>query len=703
MKADSWKIAKVFSSGGEIHYVMPHFQRQYSWGKTEWEVLLKDAIAIYEEYDPEKETEHFIGSLVVINDGTRGTITAFKLVDGQQRLTTLSLLFLVLRDLVETVETTDERERLFKKINKFVINLDEKKEDEVYFKLLPTNKYGDRQAYQTIILQENLPPQTESGIPKAYDYFYHEIKSKVKQGELDIGRFFTVLQNCFQVVFIELNKNESPYHIFESLNAKGKPLTQPDLVRNYMAMMLPTSQQENAFTKWEKIENLLQEERKVGKSGMGELTAFLRHYLAIQTRNLCAESHIYARFRDYCKQLNEQKFVHEIATLLKFSEYYNKLLRPENEVSQDIKTALIRLNTFDLSTAYPFLLTLYNEYKSQGINFEEFIDSLKLLENYLVRRYICGKSTNDLSKMFTSIWKDVAAIKDEDESMTLPEALQKVLIAKQYPNDNDVRKSIHRHKCYDPKNAKYNKKIDLVISTINRHLSKGTGGFTVLDKESTIEHILPQTLSKEWKNYLGDEFKQIYLNYLHTLGNLTLVTSEWNLQLSNSAFVVKKQKLAEHALRINSDYFSLTIDRWDEKAILERANFLASKFIEIWPSLGEHQAFPTRTSGKPKLIQICSNEIPLSKQTWRQVTIQCCEWVIENRSDSFEKARNLLKSHFQDNRPDGNSDGKKWQKLSNGYWVNLHKSSDAHKEFCRRFLESVGISEDDWSIEYVSD
>jgi uncharacterized protein with ParB-like and HNH nuclease domain len=699
MKADSWKIAKVFSSGGEIHYVMPHFQRQYSWGKTEWEVLLKDAIAIYEEYDPEKETEHFIGSLVVINDGTRGTITAFKLVDGQQRLTTLSLLFLVLRDLVETVETTDERARLFKKINKFVINSDERKEDEVYFKLLPTNKYGDRQAYQTIILQENLLPQTESGIPKAYDYFYHEIKSKVKEGELDIGRFFTVLQNCFQVVFIELNKNESPYHIFESLNAKGKPLTQPDLVRNYMAMMLPTSQQEIAFTKWEKIEKLLQEERKVGKSGMGELTAFIRHYLAMETRNLCAESHIYARFRDYCKKLDDKEFVLAIANLLKFAEYYNKLLRPENEVNQDIKTALIRLNTFDLSTAYPFLLTLYNEYKSQKINFEEFIECLKLLENYLVRRHICAKPTNYITRMFTSIWKEVIAMKDEDESVTLPEALQNVLITKEYPNNDDVRQSIHSHKLYDKNNPK---KICLVIDTINRHLSKGTGGFTVLDKNATIEHILPQKPSKDWENELGDEFK-ICQKYLHTLGNLTLVTSEWNGQLSNSAFLVKKQKLAEHALRINSDYFSLTIDRWDEKAILDRANFLTSKFIEIWPSLGEPQAFPTRTSGKPKLIQICGDEIPLDKSTLRQVKIQCCEWVIKNRSDSFEKARNLLKSNFRDNMPDGNSDRAKWQKLSNGYWVNLQGSADAHKEFCRRFLEAVEISEADWSIEYVSD
>jgi uncharacterized protein with ParB-like and HNH nuclease domain len=689
MKADSWKISKVFSSGGEIHYVMPHFQRQYSWGKTEWEVLLKDAIAIYEEYDPEKETEHFIGSLVVINDGTRGTITAFKLVDGQQRLTTLSLLFLVLRDLVTAIDP-----KLANKINKFVVNSDEEREEEVYFKLLPTNKYGDRQAYQTILLKEN-PQQTESRIPKAYDYFYHEIESTFKEGELDIGRFFTVLQNSFQVVFIELTKNESPYHIFESLNAKGKPLTQPDLVRNYMAMMLPTSQQETAFTKWEKIEKLLQEDRKVGKSGMGELTAFIRHYLAMETRNLCTESHIYARFRDYCKKLDDKQFVREIANLLKFAEYYNKLLRPENEVNPDIKTALIRLNTFDISTAYPFLLTLYNEYKSQQINFEEFRESLKSLENYVVRRYICGKPTNYLSKMFTSIWKDVTAIKDEDESVTLPEALQKVLIAKQYPNDNDVRQSIHSHRLYDKNNPQ---KICLVIDSINRHLSKGTGGFTVLDKNETIEHILPQNPSKDWEIELGDKFKQIYREYLHTLGNLTLVTSEWNSQLSNSAFLMKKQKLAEHALRINSDYFSKIINRWDDKAILERANFLTSKFIEIWPSLGEHEAFPTRTSSKPKLIQICGDEIALSKDTWREVTVQCCEWVIKNRSERFEKARNLLKSHFQDNRPDGNSDGQKWHKLSNGYWVNLHKSAEDHIKFCRRFLEAVGFSEDDWSI-----
>jgi hypothetical protein len=166
---------------------------------------------------------------------------------------------------------------------------------------------------------------------------------------------------------------------------------------------------------------------------------------------------------------------------------------------------------------------------------------------------------------------------------------------------------------------------------------------------------------------------------------------------------VKKQKLAEHALRINSDYFSQSINRWDEKAILERANFLANNFLEIWPSLGEHQAVPTPTR-KPKFIKICGDEIPLPKQTWREVTIQCCEWVIKNRLDRFEEARNLLKSNFRDNKPDINSEGKKrWHQLSNGCWVGINKSAKDHRKFCRRFLAAVGISEADGSIEYVSD
>lgn len=241
MKADSLKISNVFMNGGDIHYVLPHFQREYSWVKSNWETLLNDAFSIYEEYQAEKDIEHFLGSLVVINDGTiNGVIPTFKVVDGQQRLTTISLLFCALRDIVKETHLG-----LAKKLQKMLVNADE--DGNVHFKLLPTTKYGDQESYTKIILGQIITT-TESNIPNAYVYFSKELKRKIDSHEVIPEQFFGVLSNCFQVVFINLSHDESPYKIFESLNAKGKSLSQADLVRNYIAMKLLTAQQAKLFT-----------------------------------------------------------------------------------------------------------------------------------------------------------------------------------------------------------------------------------------------------------------------------------------------------------------------------------------------------------------------------------------------------------------------------------------------------------------------
>ena len=162
-------------------------------------------------------------------------------------------------------------------------------------------------------------------------------------------------------------------------------------------MKLPSSKQEKVFIQyWEKIETVLQERRTVGKSRIGELTAFIRHYLAMQSRVLCSEEHIYARFRDRCEEYTDDKnFIEEISTLCRFSDYYNKLLRPENEKRQEIQDILVRLNILEIQTAYPFLLMAYDSFEKQRrISQHEFLELLKLLENYIVRRYVCGEATN---------------------------------------------------------------------------------------------------------------------------------------------------------------------------------------------------------------------------------------------------------------------------------------------------------------------
>ena len=507
MKADSLKISKVFNVGGDVHYIMPHFQRQYSWDKDNWETLLNDAWAIYEEYqEDDKEPEHFLGALVVINDENRNlVIPAYKLVDGQQRLTTISLLLCAFRDLIQESDS-----KTFKKIQKMLVNSDE--DGDLHFKVLPTNKYGDREAYTKIIKGEReTPATTESNIPKAYEFFRKELGRKLDSKEIMAEHFFIVLSNCFQVVVIDLNKDESPYKIFESLNAKGKPLEQADLVRNYIAMKLPTAQQEKVFTdQWEKIETLLQEKRTVGKSGLGELTAFMRHYLAMRSRVLCSEEHIYARFRDRCEKFTDSDFIEELSTLRRFAEFYDKLLRPENEKNQDIQDALHRLNTLELSTAYPFLLSVYDAYDSNRISYADFADASKLMENYMVRRFICGTRGSDLTRLFPTLWRDIT--NEMASEASFKEAPINVLVSKKYPSDRSVVQSIRTAKLYDNRSQS---KIVFVLETVNRHLSLGTGGFTVLDSKPTIEHIFPQKPSETRKNELGENLDSIYQDYLH--------------------------------------------------------------------------------------------------------------------------------------------------------------------------------------------
>jgi uncharacterized protein with ParB-like and HNH nuclease domain len=700
MKADSLKISKVFSSGGDIHYVLPHFQRQYSWDKSNWETLLSDALAIYEEYDPDQVPEHFLGSLVVINDGTRsGVMTAFNLVDGQQRLTTISLLLCAFRDLVKETDPPTGR-----RIQRMLVNSDDM-EGDVHYKLFPTGKYGDRQAYISIINGKK-PDNTESTIPQAYDFFYKSLGQMLSQGTIISEDFFVVLTNCFQVVFIELNKDESPYKIFESLNAKGKPLSQADLVRNYIAMRLPTTKQEKVFTEyWGEIESLLQEKRSVGRSRIGELTAFIRHYLAIQSRILCSEQHIYARFRDNgedCK--SDQDFIDEIAKLRRFAVYYSCLLRPQEESRLDIRKALERLNCLEIQTAYPLLLSAYDAFESNEISKDDFLFLLSCLENYFIRRYICASETNSLNKIFPDLWRDIC---EEIESLKtvsvdqapaiFQDAVKKALISRGYPSDSVTRQAVKRVKLY---NRRSQPKLSLVLETINRHLSKGKGGYTVLDGRPTIEHLMPQTLTQSWKDMIGDDALKVHQEFLHTLGNLTLVTQEWNSALSNSDFVVKKDILSNHALSLNSEYFTQEKLSWDKSAILERADFLCNQLLEIWPSLGEVIVQPQTTWGSPLAIVIKGERLLVPKRTWKHLRVVILEWILTNHPQEFQDVRQQVRI-FTDS-VDKAKYPKDYYQLSNGVWAYVSASAKQHMTYYRRLLAAVGISEADWEIEQTS-
>jgi uncharacterized protein with ParB-like and HNH nuclease domain len=575
MEANNVAIAKVFSSGGDIHYVLPHFQREYTWEKANWETMLNDALAVYDEMQPAGEgegftsIEHFLGSIVVIHDGMRsGTVSAFKLVDGQQRLTTISLL---LKALSNTIGPSQPN--LARKIEKLLVNGDET--GDLFFKILPTIKYGDREAYCALLSGRGEVP-TASKINLAYRYFREQLIPKLAEN-LNPEKLLNVILNSFQVVFVNLNQNESPYRIFESLNAKGKPLTQADLVRNYIAMRLPSTRQERVFTEhWSRVEELLQETRYVGR--LPELTAFLRHYLAMTSGVLCDETHVYARFRDRAeKEFGDAgSFERELSVIGKFASLYDDLLRPEKIADEEIARKLQRLNSLEILTSYPFMLRMFQQYQEGALTRPEIVDALDVIENYMVRRYLAGEPQSYLNRMFPALWSDVKA---ED----FVESLKSGLGRRNYPTNARLLRSLETRKLYD-KSEQNRRRTTLVLESVNRRLSEGSGGYTVLDARPTIEHVMPQTLNDQWKEDLGIQWEQTHRDYLHTIGNLTLVTSEWNASLSNAPFAIKKPKLASHALRINNSYFSREIARWNRDGIRERADDVGETILQIWPS-----------------------------------------------------------------------------------------------------------------------
>ena len=677
MKADSLHMVKVFSSGGDVHYVLPHFQREYTWEKPEWQTLMKDIFSVYEIYDEEQPPEHFMGSLVVINDGTQaGVVPVFRLVDGQQRLITISLLLCALGRLLDSDHAILQR-----KARRMLVNQDES--GNLYYKLLPTLKYGDRVSYCAIIDNKAPPPGVESKIPLAFDYLTTQLSNRFESDSIDPDRLFNVLMTSLQVVFISLDQKERPYEIFESLNYKGKSLTQADLVRNYIAMKLPPERQERVFNElWSPIEEMLLEKRTVGRSRLGELTAFLRHYFACLSGVLVNQEHVYSRFRDRGEGKSVAEFEQELTTLKRFAGYYDRLLRPQHEPNREVRQQLERLDVLESTTGYPFLLFMYDEWQQGRLAQDEFQAGLRTIETYMVRRFLNRDSTNYLNKMFPSLVKDV-------DVTDFAASLRQALGTRNEPSDARLRQAAEMISIYK-RDSYTRQKLALVFDTINRHLSAGSGAYTVLSDDPTIEHIMPQTLTEAWKRHLGDNWQQDY-DLLHTLGNLTVVTQDWNAQLSNAIYETKRQKLADHALLLNQTYFGeMAPAVWNGQSIRSRAQWLTDEITKIWPQLGETAA---GWNEKPKAVVVLDEVYPVS--SWRDVLRQTAEMAVQWCGDKFEEQVVADLPVYFGRKPFSHAS----HQLNNGWWVNINLSADSIKQLCSNIIQAIGIPEDEYDVE----
>lgn len=656
MKASETNLQPIVE--GTKQYVVPLFQRVYSWNEPQWRTLWDDLLDLCEEDGAHK---HFIGSIVTaLTDSTPQGISKFLLIDGQQRMTTLFILLAVLRD--EARNSADEK--LAQEIEETLLT-NRFKDGEEFWKLLPTQ--ADRGIFLSL-LQTDAPIQ-QNRVSEAFEFFKKRLRSSPEVGIKTLKKAIT---SDLILVSIELERDDNPHLIFESLNAKGTPLSQADLIRNFFFMKLSVDKQEQLYeTKWEPMR------KQLGDA----LTEYIRHFL-MKDGTTVKQGEVYFSLKERANIKSEQEIIDYLNELSKFASYYVKLLRPEEENSYSLRKRIERLNRIRITVAYPFLLNVYDDYANARICEEDFAAIMDTLENFMIRRFVCSVPTNQLNKIFPFLYEQA------DEYVSLAEGIREVLRTKNYPRDPQFRERFISSQLYG--SGDRGERTKLILERLESSFgNKEAISFGNL----TVEHIMPQTLTDWWKQHLGDEFESIHEQYLHTVGNLTL--TGYNPELSNADFAYKRHIFKESHLDLN-DWFE-DLEEWNEEAILARAEMLAERALSVWsyfgPSGQASVAPQTVTGTTPSEVVIMGDRLQVS--SWREVAQTTLETIAEIDEESFDEVINRFPRFVSRTGETLRAP----RELSDGSFMESNLNASAINRFCIQAVEVAGLSPEDWFVE----
>lgn len=608
---------------------------------------------------------HFMGSIVTMptNSIPEG-VSKYLLIDGQQRLTTIFILLCALRNHARQIED----KRLSAKIDAILTNLHEDGMD--YFKLQPTQV--DRDIFHQLI-QDNESNEVieNNSILECYTFFF----KKIRQLNSDLQQLQKIICTNLSVVSVVLSSNDDPYLVFESLNAKGRALTQADLIRNYFFMRIHVDKQDLIYTKyWQPMQELLGD----------NLTEFIRHYLTKNGIDV-KQSDIYFQLKE---KINQSDALSHLQDLYKFADYYSRLLNPELENNLKVRKRLIRINRLEVATVYPFLLNCYDEWMQKRISENELIEIFHILENFLIRRFVCNVQTRGLNRIFALLYSQV--IKDVDiDSNAFVERVKSVLQTKDYPKDAEFKERLLDVKLYGSNRSE---KARLILESIEesfRHKEQ------ISFDNLTIEHILPQTLNNWWKDHLGQDWEITYELFLHTIGNLTLTA--YNGELSNSDFVTKKKEYQNSHLELNS-YFQ-DIDTWKREDIEKRAENLSHEIVNIWKYFGtealQHSQSNSLKGSIPKSLHIFGEEYPV--RSWRDVLEVTLNTIADLEPDRFQD----IMAQFPRLLGWDQKNFRSTRQLKNGVYIETNFSAKDISSLCHRAIETAGLSTQDWHVDTV--
>lgn len=542
---------------GFKQFIIPVYQRTYSWGNEQCQRLWDDIVAMQEG----NLKGHFVGSIVNVAEQAMPTsIQKYMIIDGQQRMTTLTLLLLAVRDygLDNPTDTTINA----RTINGMCIQNDYSIGDEKY-KMILTKE--DKKVLIKLIERSPLENSNSSRLVKTYIFF----ADKIAKGQLSPSQIIEGIAKL-QIVNITLERTvDNPQLIFESLNSTGMDLSQSDLIRNYVLMGLENEQQQNIYINyWLLIEQLFDYANQTVL-----MDKFLRDYLTYKNGKIPVMNKVYEEFKRYHQNkviLTVEAFCKDI--LAHASHYTNMYYARSGDEKLD--EIFSNIKDLQMDVAFPFLLKVYSDYTDKKIDRDSFCTILRLCESYVVRRAICGISTSSLNKTFMVA---INAIDHVDYLNSVKAFFVLQDSYKLFPTDAMFVEALKVKDIYNMRIRNY------ILSKFENYDNKAYINIEKL----TIEHIMPQNknLSQEWKIALGNDWQEIQKTYLHTIGNLTLTA--YNPNMSDSPFMEKmdmKGGFKQSALRINS--FVISQNTWNKENIEERANELCKLAKTIW-------AYPT--------------------------------------------------------------------------------------------------------------
>lgn len=565
MKATEANLLKFLRKSPQ--FVIPIYQRNYSWTEAQCRQLWADLMRAGRD---DKVKAHFIGSIVYVERGlsTVTTEEALLVIDGQQRLTTSTLLIAALAEHFKTHNVAELLDAFsFKKLrNYYLLNPDE--DGDRHYKLILSET--DKDTLLALLQDTPMPAQSSTRITENYALFQSLIEEH--QQELE-----SICQGLAKLVIVDValdRSQDNPQLIFESMNSTGLELSQADLIRNYILMGLePKLQTELYNTYWRPMEKAFGQAAYVV-----HFDAFMRHYLTTKTGEIPNVREVYLAFKAFAqKQPDTHTRTRDLVADIHAYALYYCAMALGTETDAGLKQAFHDLRELKVDVAYPFLLDVYHDYQQGRLGSDEALQIVRLVESYVFRRAICAIPTNSLNKTFAGLSR---TLKKDRYLESVQAALLLLPSYRRFPKDEEFQREIKLRDLYNFRSRSY------WLRRLENHGRKER----VVVEDYTIEHILPQNedLSPEWQQELGPDWQRIQEEWLHTLGNLTL--TGYNSEYSDRPFAYKRDQVtdkngnpigfASSPLKLNLGLGAVA--QWDEAAIKARAERLATDAAKVW-------------------------------------------------------------------------------------------------------------------------